>query len=91
MLVAPQPWLSLTPTTKRLWARASAITVSRSARVSSLALGDALTISKPSSPAAISRVEPVPVVAPVLRQRGDRQRTVVPSRWCASRVSSSVE
>jgi hypothetical protein len=52
MLVAPQPWLSLTPSTTRSRERASRMTESRSALVISLALGEALTISKPSRPAA---------------------------------------
>jgi hypothetical protein len=54
MLVAPQPWLSLAPTTNRLVRRASAATESRRTRDISLALGDALTISNPSAPAATS-------------------------------------
>ena len=52
MFVAPQPWLSLAPTTKRPVRRASAMTESRRAREISLALGAAFTISKPSAPAA---------------------------------------
>ena len=54
MLVAPQPWLSLAPTTNRLVRRASAMTESRRAREISFALGEALTISNPSAPAATS-------------------------------------
>ena len=54
MLVAPQPWWSLTPTTNFPVRLARSITLSRRARVSSFALGDAFTISKPSSPASTS-------------------------------------
>ena len=76
MLVAPQPWLSLAPTTKRLVRRASATTESRRARESSLALGDAFTISNPSSSRGHERVQPAPVVPLVLRERQHAQRAV---------------
>ena len=76
MLVAPQPCWSLTPTTNFPVRRARSITLSRRARVSSFALGEALTISNPSMPAAARRIEPVPVIALVLRERCDGERLV---------------